>query len=73
MRYLTGFALCFVVGLVLSFVGAAVVAVMQLPHELSADSTVMDYVRPMVAFAIVFAIVCTVARALHAARASHPS
>ena len=67
-QHVIGFSICLAVGLVLSFIGAAVAVVLELPHEVLADSTDMDYLRPMFLWAIAFAISCTVARAFVARR-----
>lgn len=71
-QHLIGFSICLAVGMVLSLIGAAVVVVLELPHEVVADSTDMDYVRPMFLWAITFAIACAVARAYVARRRSAP-
>ena len=62
MRLSIGFLVCLAVGMVLSLIGAAAAVVLEL-HELVADRTDMDYVRPMVLFAFAFAIACAVSRA----------
>ena len=62
-QHVIGFSICLAVGVVLSIIGAAVVAVLELPHEVVADGTDMDYLRPIVLGAIAFAIVCSIARA----------
>ena len=67
-QHLIGFSICLAVGMVLSLVGAAVAVVLELPHEVVADST--DYLRPMFLFAFAFAFACVVVRAYVARRRS---
>lgn len=69
-QHLIGFSICLAVGIVLSLVGAAAAAVVELPHDVVADSTDMDYARPMLLWAIAFAIACAVVRAYVARRRS---
>jgi uncharacterized heparinase superfamily protein len=63
-RRLLGFALCFVVGTVLSFIAMAAYMVLALPHDLRADDAVIA--RGILAGGFAFAIACDVVRAYFA-------
>ena len=63
-RHVIGFAVCVLVGIAVYCIAALLGAVLDLPHEVLADSRGLVDVRRMLVAALAFATLCTGMRAI---------